>query len=84
MHSLVLSPLRQFTRIFTAADRALDRLLNSTPAFKKQLLKDCATCIETDGVATLEEVQLLRVIAEILGCPMPLVGSLTNIERESD
>lgn len=54
-----------------AFDEALDRLASATPRIKKQVLEACATCVGADGQVTVEEGELLRVIADALDCPMP-------------
>ena len=55
---------------FAAVDDALERLSFSSTTVKKRVLQACAVCIEHDGLATVEEIQLVRVIAETLNCPM--------------
>ncbi len=52
-------------------DEALNQLADVAPAVKKPILNACAVCIGSDGKATVEETELLRVIADALGCPMP-------------
>ena len=39
---------------------------------KRALVKAAAECVARDGRAGIESVELLRVFASILGCPMPL------------
>lgn len=56
-----------------AADRALGRLSQVNGRAKKRILQACATCIEHDGVATVEETQVFRLIAATLNCPAPLI-----------
>lgn len=38
---------------------------------KPQLLKACVTCITADKTISLVEAELLRVISDVLDCPMP-------------
>ena len=52
-------------------DRALNDLAAAAPQLKKRVLQACATCIGADGQTTVEEAELLRVIADSLACPMP-------------
>jgi Zn-dependent protease with chaperone function len=52
-------------------DRALDRLDMAVPAVKRPVLDACAACISADGQVTIAEAELLRAIADALGCPMP-------------
>lgn len=41
------------------------------PLVKPKLLKACAECIQADNVVTLEQLEMLRLIAALLECPMP-------------
>ena len=52
-------------------DLALNELAAAAPQVKKRVLQACATCIGADGQTTVEEAELLRVIADSLDCPMP-------------
>ncbi len=52
-------------------DCALNRLAAAVPQVKKRVLSACAVCIEADGKTTVEEGELLRMIADSLNCPMP-------------
>ena len=52
-------------------DRVLEQLLTLHPQEKKRLLASCATVIEHDGQVNVDEAELMRAIAESLGCPMP-------------
>ena len=61
-------------------DRALNELDAAAPALKKQVLAGCAACIGADGRITLEEGELLRAIADALGCPLPPLQSLPGAE----
>jgi len=54
-----------------AIDAALEELAKATPQLKKKVLEACAASISSDGVVTVEEGELLRVISDSLGCPMP-------------
>jgi Zn-dependent protease with chaperone function len=57
-----------------ALDRALDRLDRAAPRDKRTLLLACAAAVEHDGELRLEEAELLRAVADALGCPVPLVA----------
>ena len=59
-----------------ALDRALNELDAATPPLKKQVLAGCAACVGSDGRITLEEAELLRAIADSLGCPLPPLQAL--------
>jgi len=61
-------------------DRALNQLDAAVPQLKRQILNACAACIGADGRVTLEEGELLRAIADSLGCPVPPLQSLAGIE----
>lgn len=54
-----------------AVDHALDVLAEASPREKRKVLKACAACILADKEVTVEEGELLRAIADSLGCPMP-------------
>jgi hypothetical protein len=54
-----------------ALDKALDRLAQVTPFGKRLLLTACAHAVGADGHVELAEGELLRAIAESLGCPLP-------------
>ena len=49
----------------------LDRLGGIRFGDRKRLLLACEIVIDHDGTTTVEEAQLLRVIADSLDCPMP-------------
>jgi Zn-dependent protease with chaperone function len=52
-------------------DPALQRLAEANPSSVRQLLMACAACITADQKVTQTEGELLRAIADALGCPMP-------------
>lgn len=54
---------------------ALEHLDAATPLVKKQLLMACVAVARGDGVITGEEAELLRAIADSIGCPMPLLNA---------
>jgi hypothetical protein len=62
-----------------ALDQALNELDAAVPQLKRQILIACAACIGADGRVTLEEGELLRAIADSLGCPVPPLQSLTQV-----
>ena len=63
-----------------ALDRALNALDAAVPQLKRQILNACAACIGADGRVTVEEGELLRAIADALGCPVPPLQSLAGTE----
>jgi len=58
-------------------DRALTTLDQASAALKRQVINACAACIADDGNVTAREAELLRLIADCLGCPLPpfIVGA---------
>ncbi|MCZ6463808.1 MAG: hypothetical protein O7A09_05680, partial [Proteobacteria bacterium] len=52
-------------------DPALQQLSRVNAASTQQLLAACAACIAADRHVTQAEGELLRAIADALGCPMP-------------
>lgn len=62
-------------------DLALDVLANASPNRKRNILNAFSECIVYDQRSTINEVELLRVISDALGCPMPPVLDLAPIER---
>ena len=63
-------------------DRALDALDAAAPALKRRILAACAAAIGADGRITLEEGELLRAIADSLGCPVPPLASLAGVSPD--
>jgi Zn-dependent protease with chaperone function len=63
-----------------ALDQALDVLDAAVPLLKRQILGACAACIGADGRVTVEEGELLRAVADALGCPVPPLQSLAGTE----
>lgn len=57
-------------------DSALDTLATATGQAKRSMLNAFSECIAYDRRATINEVELLRVISDALGCPMPPVLDL--------
>jgi Zn-dependent protease with chaperone function len=54
-----------------AFDAALAELAQSAPNVKRDIVSAVTACIAADGQVTLEENELLRAIAAVLGCPVP-------------
>ena len=50
---------------------SLDRIGLAVPQIKKNLLEACVRVVGADGVIQENEAELLRGIAETLGCPLP-------------
>jgi Zn-dependent protease with chaperone function len=52
-------------------DTALTRLSQAVPHIKKVVLNACAETVACDGTVTADEAELLRAVADALGCPVP-------------
>ena len=52
-------------------DRALETLAEADPTARQQLLMACAACVASDRQVTQAEGELVRAIADGIGCPMP-------------
>ena len=64
--------LREKSRISVAdLDMAMEKLEMLDPLAKPKLLQACATSVMHDQKISAVEAQLLRAIANVLGCPMP-------------
>ena len=55
----------------TKLGQALDILDHVEIGLKKSLIQACAQCIIADHQVTASEAELMRVIADSFGCPMP-------------
>ncbi len=63
----------------TALDAALNQLAQATPMIKKRVLAAAASCVTCDRKVTVEEWELLRIIAAALNCPMPPIAIAETI-----
>jgi hypothetical protein len=52
-------------------DAALSDLAQGSPTVKRDVIAAVTACIAADGRVTLEESELLRAVAAVLGCPVP-------------
>lgn len=52
-------------------DDALDRLAQTRPELKQQVIDACARCVLADDDVTDAEADLLMAVAEALSCPIP-------------
>ncbi len=52
-------------------DQALGKLAKAAGRAKEEILVASATCIAADGEVNVAEAEILRAIADTLGCPMP-------------
>lgn len=55
----------------TQIDAALDRFGEATPLVKKRLLHAAGKSVMHDGHITSDEAELIRAIADAIGCPIP-------------
>ncbi len=62
-------------------DAALDRFDRAVPLVKKQLLYACAAAVFADGAVSSEEAELLRAVADTIGCPVPPYGMAAGAVR---
>ncbi len=58
-------------RGFKEIDKALKELDEAVPQVKKNIIKAAAVCVSADGWITVSQSELLRVIADAIGCPVP-------------
>lgn len=56
---------------FQVLDQALERVNETSPAIKKQILHAAANAIAADGKVTVDEAELFRAFAESMECPVP-------------
>jgi Zn-dependent protease with chaperone function len=52
-------------------DQSLRQLAQAAPKIRARLVDACAACITADGKVNIGEGELLRVICDMLNCPMP-------------
>ena len=52
-------------------DGALDRIAQATPRTTQNFLRACAETAAHDGKLSRDELELLRVISDTVGCPIP-------------
>ena len=62
-------PMGQFD--LDALDQALTTLSACGPKQKTKLIEAAAATVSADGYLQIQEAELLRAIADSLGCPMP-------------
>ena len=55
----------------TILAQALDRIDQAAPRIKQRVILACATCVLHDGFVSAREAELLRAIADGIGCPTP-------------
>lgn len=56
---------------YALLETALDRLNQVSPRLKQQIVEACSATVLADGCVTVREMELLRGMLAILGCPVP-------------
>lgn len=51
--------------------KALDQFAMASPIVKRQLLEACSKSVMTDEMVSSAEAELIRAIADAMGCPIP-------------
>jgi Zn-dependent protease with chaperone function len=69
-------PLQARPASLEDVSHALERFDASTPLLKKQLLMACAAVAAHDGQIVDAEAELLRAVADTIGCPMPPLNTV--------
>jgi Zn-dependent protease with chaperone function len=59
--------------LLSVLDDALRKAERASPPIKRRLLKACVFTVLADGKTTVPEIELLRIIADALGVPMPQI-----------
>lgn len=63
-------------------DRVLERFDRAAPLVKRELLICCAKAAASDGELTNREAEMLRAVADAIGCPVPpFVEALEEVEN---
>ncbi len=65
------NPTRNGSHSLEDLGKVLDRFDQASPLVKRELLTACATAAATDGDLANHEAELLRSIADAIGCPIP-------------
>ncbi len=63
-------------------DEVLDKFDVATPLVKRELLVACGEAAAADGDLTSREAELLRSIADAIGCPVP--PFVSNLEEADE
>jgi Zn-dependent protease with chaperone function len=61
---------------FPAVETALEHLAEADPPTKQKIFNACAQAVRHDGVVRPREAALLRAVADVLGCPLPVLNHL--------
>jgi hypothetical protein len=60
---------------------ALDRVRQAPPQVKKRVIAALARMAVADGTVTVGEAELLRTVADGLGCPVPPLTATVGVSR---
>jgi len=66
-----------------ALDAAVDKLAAVSPLGKRNFVAACAEAAGADGLLSQDEADLLRALAGLLDCPVPLVTSPAGVPLSS-
>ena len=77
------TPLPEFADWVGTMDRALPVLDRLKPAAKERLVRAMATVVMHDGRMAPEELELLRVVCDLLHVPLPLLTGSRRISPRS-
>ncbi len=58
--------------------KALEKLNLCSYDDKKQLLRALVYCVLSDGVVKTEEMETMRLVSMMLGCPMPMLNPISK------
>lgn len=73
---------RKGTTSLDDLSKSLDRFDRASPLVKKELLRACAKAAAADGDLANREAEMLRAIADAIGCPIPpFVGGLQETKN---
>ncbi len=63
----------------SALDISLERLTMASPQVKKKVIRACIACVSADKLITVDEAELLRLISDLLDCPItPFIPKARN------
>jgi hypothetical protein len=69
MDGVQLPPIEHLS--FDRLDGALDRLAQLSPQGRRDLMEGAAAAVHQDGRTSVEEAELIRVMADAVRLPMP-------------
>src|SRR5206468_63934 len=60
-------------------DAAIEKITQAALPVKRQILNACAVVVACDSLVKEEEAEMLRAIADAIGCPLPPFVSVIGI-----